>query len=106
MYPFRVPSFILIRKTWQSAPGPFKKSNHNSLLISATVVAFRGHGFSLLVTAKTCALALLVAKILALDQHSIFPAASTHGFPQKSPPALQSTNIDIMATTIIGCFYL
>ena len=37
-----------IRKTGQSAPGPFKKSNHSSLLISATVDAFRGHGFSLL----------------------------------------------------------
>ncbi|HSO56632.1 MAG TPA: hypothetical protein VLQ66_00215, partial [Paenisporosarcina sp.] len=46
--------FSKIRKTGQSAPSPFKKSNHSSLLISATVDAFRGHGFSLLVT-KTCA---------------------------------------------------
>ena len=44
-----------MRKTGQSAPGPFKKSNHSSLFISATVDAFRGHGFSLLVTAKTYA---------------------------------------------------
>ena len=43
----------LHKKTGQSAPGPFKKSNHSGLLISATVDAFRGHGFSLLVTAKT-----------------------------------------------------
>ena len=64
-----------IRKTGQSAPGPFKKSNHSSLLISATVDAFRGHGFSLLVTAFLRGLQLML-------------------FPQKSPPALQSTNID------------
>jgi len=36
----------LLRKTGQSAPGPFKKSNHSCLSISATVDAFRGHGFS------------------------------------------------------------
>ena len=29
-------SIFFIRKTGQSAPGPFKKSNHSSLLISAT----------------------------------------------------------------------
>jgi len=45
-------------------------------LISATVDAFRGHGFSLLVTAFLRGLQLTL-------------------FPQKSPPALQSTNIDV-----------
>ena len=43
--------YPLIRKTVQSPPSPFKKRNHSRLLISATVDAFRGHGFSLLVTA-------------------------------------------------------
>jgi len=56
----------MLRKIGQSAPGPFKKSNHSSLFISATVDAFRGHGFSL---------QLML-------------------FPQTSPPALQSTNIE------------
>jgi len=65
-------SIICSRKTEKSAPDPFKKSNHSSLLISATVDAFRGHDFSLLVTAKTCA-----------------PAGSS-----AHAPALQPTNID------------
>jgi len=42
-----------IRKTGQSAPGPHRKSNHINPLISATVNAFRGYGFSLLVTVTT-----------------------------------------------------
>ena len=58
--------YINVKKIGQSAPGPFKKSNHSSLWISATVHAFRGHGFSL----------------------------QLMHFPQTSPPALQSTNID------------
>jgi hypothetical protein len=72
----------LIKKTGQSAPGPFKKSNHSSLLISATVDAFRGHGFSLLVTEKHVLLRLLVAKILALA--SIFPVGSSAHAPVAS----------------------
>ena len=105
-----------LRKTGQTAPGLFMKSNHSSLLISATVDAFRGHGFSLLVTKNMCScgyssqsrllLRLLVAKILALGQHlscGVFSSCTcrfAYGaekhllFPQKSPPALQSTNID------------
>ena len=62
-------------KPGKVTPGPIKKSNHSSLLISATVGAFRGHGFSLLVTAFLRGLQLML-------------------FPQKSPPTLQSTNID------------
>ncbi len=41
----------LVRKTGQSTPGPLSKSNHRNPFIFATVDAFRGHGFSLLVTA-------------------------------------------------------
>ena len=98
--------FDYIRKTVQSTPGPFKKSNHSSLLISATVDAFRGHGFSLLVTAKTCAPAVTRRKDTGSWQVSFlrglqlmhlplrFRCKKHLLFPQKSPPALQSTNID------------
>jgi len=56
--------FYGLRNTWQSAPGPFKKSNHSSLLISVTVDAFRGHGFSLLVTAFLRGLQLMHLPLL------------------------------------------
>ncbi len=73
-----------IRKTGQRTPGPFKKGDHRNPLISAMVDAFRGHGFSLLVTAFLRGLQLML-------------------FPPKSPPALQSTsvNFSIISTNSI-----
>ncbi|MFF2752526.1 hypothetical protein ACFVR1_02070 [Psychrobacillus sp. NPDC058041] len=60
------------KKPGKKKPIPFKKINLEMSLISAMADAFRGHGFSLLVTAFLRGLPLML-------------------FPQKSPPPLQST---------------
>jgi hypothetical protein len=52
---FELNCFNAQEKPDKKKPGSFKNSNLRNTVISATADAFRGHGFSLLVTAKTCA---------------------------------------------------